>query len=285
MHLNNKLLISFVIFIIIFTTLRSKNTLKYESVNSIEIENNLYPRLWSCLLSKTNNEYNNSFKSQQHEDKFFFKTFFKNKLNGIYIEMGALDGITFSNTYFFENYLGWSGLLIEGGYDNCMNLINNQNRRPRSQIICTVICKNKYTKFREKFAVGGISEDLPSTWFGIENVKPIIVKCSNLKNILHIHKITHIDFFSLDVEGGELNVLETFDFNILVHYWIIENSKKKENNNEKVRKLLFDNGYIHCSVKRIGGNECWEYKEYDDRVKHLIKKENNYRSNFGYKCY
>ena len=35
------------------------------------------------------------------------------KENGFYIELGAFDGITQSNTYFFELNRGWKGILIE----------------------------------------------------------------------------------------------------------------------------------------------------------------------------
>ena len=35
------------------------------------------------------------------------------KENGRYFEIGALDGVTLSNTYALQRCLGWSGLLIE----------------------------------------------------------------------------------------------------------------------------------------------------------------------------
>ena len=33
--------------------------------------------------------------------------------NGFYVELGANDGIQQSNTFFFEKYRGWKGVLIE----------------------------------------------------------------------------------------------------------------------------------------------------------------------------
>lgn len=94
-----------------------------------------------------------------------------NKLNGIYVELGTLDGLRYSNSYFFENFLGWSGLLIEGGYDNYMKLINNQNRRPRSHIVCSPICTDEFTEFKQDGAVGGLSGELPKNWCGLERKK------------------------------------------------------------------------------------------------------------------
>ena len=37
---------------------------------------------------------------------------------GRYVEIGAFDGITFSNTYALEKCLGWGGDLIEGNPEN-----------------------------------------------------------------------------------------------------------------------------------------------------------------------
>lgn len=39
---------------------------------------------------------------------------FKEKKDGFFVECGALDGETRSNTLYLERYLKWSGLLIEG---------------------------------------------------------------------------------------------------------------------------------------------------------------------------
>lgn len=51
--------------------------------------------------------------SQAGEDEFLNKNYFKNKRGGTYIELGALDGVLYSNTKFFQDHLDWSGILIE----------------------------------------------------------------------------------------------------------------------------------------------------------------------------
>ena len=52
------------------------------------------------------------FYSQQEEDKILYEKYL-NYPNGFFIELGAMNGVTFSNTLFFENNLNWSGVLIE----------------------------------------------------------------------------------------------------------------------------------------------------------------------------
>ncbi len=51
--------------------------------------------------------------SQSGEDEFLNNNYFLNKKDGIYIELGALDGVLYSNTKFFEDNLNWKGILIE----------------------------------------------------------------------------------------------------------------------------------------------------------------------------
>jgi hypothetical protein len=52
--------------------------------------------------------------SQHGQDAFVYETFFKSKDGqGYFVDVGAYDGVTFSNSLFFERHLGWSGICIE----------------------------------------------------------------------------------------------------------------------------------------------------------------------------
>ena len=50
--------------------------------------------------------------SQFEQDKFIYENYFINKTKGYFVDIGAHDGITFSNSKFFEE-LGWDGVCIE----------------------------------------------------------------------------------------------------------------------------------------------------------------------------
>ena len=55
-----------------------------------------------------------AFFSQQLEDKEMWDDYFQNTADdGVYVELGALNGQLYSNTKFFEETLGWGGVLIE----------------------------------------------------------------------------------------------------------------------------------------------------------------------------
>ena len=68
---------------------------------------------------------------------------FQNKRNGFFIELGGYDGITQSNTCFFEKELNWSGILIEPSinqYNKCK--IN----RPNSIVLNYACVSDDYDK-------------------------------------------------------------------------------------------------------------------------------------------
>ena len=52
------------------------------------------------------------FYSQQNEDVILWKKYL-NYRNGFFIELGAMDGVVYSNTKFFEDDMGWTGILLE----------------------------------------------------------------------------------------------------------------------------------------------------------------------------
>lgn len=69
--------------------------------------------------------------------------------------------------------------------------------------------------------------------------KTIDVPCKQMKTILKENNIKKIDFFSLDVEGAELIVLDTMDWSIQVSVFLIETSKNKQ----KIRKKMLSEGF------------------------------------------
>lgn len=246
----------------------------------------LYKNLWKCPV-KTNNTIHQSFYSQYNEDRIYYELYFSKPIlrNGIFVEIGALDGL-YSNTLFYENVLGWRGILIEGLPSNCKKLMTRG--RDRSEIFCTAICPYypKTVEFFDVWAMGGLKENNPFWNKNQETTKPTVnVTCTNIKEIFYSTGITHIDFFSLDVEGGEYMVLDTFDFSVRVNYWVIELSGRNNTKDNYVKNLLIKNGYINCYLPKRRVNEaCYYDPNYYTKVKDMINKERNYFNNLGKKC-
>ena len=72
-------------------------------------------------------------RSQNHEDLALLEMFFTGRRGGTFVEMGALDGLEYSNTFAFEQALDWNGVLIEANPAACAQLFVN---RPKARCIC-----------------------------------------------------------------------------------------------------------------------------------------------------
>ena len=141
------------------------------------------------------------YNSANGEDKFVDNSFFRGLMGGFFLEMGAWDGIRKSNSLSFEIFYKWKGVLIEANPINFQKVVKN---RPWGSInVEAVVCHaGESVEFAGKENTGRISHKVNG------GSQP----CTPLQHILDIHNIRHIDFFSLDVEGAEMAVLETIDF-------------------------------------------------------------------------
>jgi FkbM family methyltransferase len=197
-----------------------------------------------------------TFYSQCGEDKIIFEKYFKDKRNGIFLELGAMDGVIYSNTKFFEDALDWTGVLIEPHPDMFKDL---QTNRPNSKcynyavsshvgIVNMII--NPYVP-----AVSTIdytaNDSFLKNWH--LNSYKINVRSTPLSDILHHAGVTHIDFFSLDVEGHEYDVLQSMDWSIPVGVILVETLGI--GGDDDVRKILTEKGYVFDG--KCAHNELW----------------------------
>ena len=51
--------------------------------------------------------------SQNGQDVFLDESVFRGQEKGVFIDIGANDGVSLSNSYFFENDRGWTGVCVE----------------------------------------------------------------------------------------------------------------------------------------------------------------------------
>jgi FkbM family methyltransferase len=202
--------------------------------------------------------------SQSGEEDGMISHFFKDMKNGVYVEMGALDGVTFSNTLKLHSCRNWSGILIEGSAENFDNLkINVALMRPKNVVIhYGAICAPPSFEVAFEIATdsypavsGDIAEMAPSfrSEWHTGHKKVTKTPCAPMSEFLK--NTAHVDFFSLDVEGAELTVLETIDFNkVDISTFMIEMDNHSPHKNYKIRQYLFNVGYVECMkvVSRSG---------------------------------
>ena len=198
------------------------------------------------------------FYSQQGEDLLIYRNFINLPTkDGIFLELGACDGLLYSNTMFFEKYLGFRGILIEPVKEFYDKLIKY---RPNNSCFNNAISSNKSdVDILVNGAVSGIKQNMANAFIARwhsknNNIKK--VKTKTLANIFQEKSIKYIDFFSLDVEGGELDVLKTIDWkNITIYLICIELDGNNEEKDNKCREILIDNGFTFKIKMCI--NEFW----------------------------
>jgi FkbM family methyltransferase len=213
------------------------------------------------------------FYSQLGEDLFIFKNFINNIVkDGIFIELGALDGIKYSNSKFFEDELGFTGILIEPTKNYQKLIINRPNCKNFNYAISNIEGENI---FIGDDATAGIMDNIPEFMLNrYHKNKSLKYKVEGIpiSKIISQSKINYIDIYFIDVEGAELMVLETTDWSIPIYLIIIELHNIDIEKDNKCRELLVKNGfkfYASLCSNEIWVNENYKYKErlYDDTIK------------------
>ena len=215
--------------------------------------------------------------SQYGEDKFVYDNFIcKHRDDGVFLELGATDGFKFSNTKFFEDELSFSGILIEPHRDAYDELV--KNRSNCHNFNCAISSKSGNVEMMTHKSGGRgyelsdtwftnsmvdtISESFKNQWFSRKRKNKIIsVPSRKLSEIFEEVGVKYIDYFSLDVEGGEYEVLKTMNWNIPVYVITIELDGHNTEKDENCRNLLRENNYDFFGLVHKG-NEVWYNKTY-----------------------
>jgi FkbM family methyltransferase len=163
------------------------------------------------------------FYSQCSQDENLEKYVFKGFKNGVFVDVGAHDGVSLNNTLFFEETHNWIGINIEpiqSVYDKLVVA------RPRSINIHCAVCNQDGTanfiqNTVETEMLSGLADHYDQRHFrrlqGENNqnggkTELITVETKRLETILDQHNIQHIHYLSIDVEGAEMDVIQSINF-------------------------------------------------------------------------
>jgi FkbM family methyltransferase len=182
---------------------------------------------------------NTFFYSQSGEDKALYERYFKYpvKCNGVIVEIGASDGYSTSISKIFEDQLQWDSILVEAKPKNFRALIKN---RLKSIKYYATICNSEMVHFRRPDTVDGVTISMFER--RKKGVRGVPLPCSRLETLLR--NVTHIDIFVLDVDGGELEALQTMDWTKTVDYWVVKLDGTNPQKDQAVRNLLISKGYM-----------------------------------------
>jgi FkbM family methyltransferase len=174
--------------------------------------------------------------------------FYKNKRNGFFIEIGAVDGIDLSNTYLLETKYDWKGICVEALPHQFDSLVKN---RPNSKCISKAVFNESgltvsFSISHKYELLSGMSDYLGSNWRPVveENRTIINVETITLQDILDENKApTFIDYISLDTEGTELEILKSVDLNKYTFGLIDVEHNYLEPKRTQIKEYLTSNGY------------------------------------------
>jgi FkbM family methyltransferase len=136
--------------------------------------------------------------------------------NGFFIEAGANDGLFSSNTALLEEFLEWSGFLVEPAPGAC-ELCRANRRVPVHN--CALVSFD----FQEDFVAGDFDGHPMASVGGrrLDRYEQYRVPARTLQAIIDEYGVDHVDFLSLDAEGYELEILRGIDFRRVTFSYIL----------------------------------------------------------------
>lgn len=195
---------------------------------------------------------------------------FAGKRDGFFLEAGAADGFSESNTYLLEKRYGWRGICVEPNPELFERLSNSG--RACTCVPDLIDGSEKVVEFVSSGQESGIVGDDTDNSVAmrsdhIEALRDVgmvqSMRSKTLQMILDEHRAPDtIDYFSFDVEGAETRILRTFPFDryrflaMTVERPTPElNSLLFANDYVFVRNSLYDSFYVHRSHPNIANIE------------------------------
>jgi FkbM family methyltransferase len=173
---------------------------------------------------------------------------FRQKRGGTFIDVGGYDGVTGSNTVFFEQWRGWTGVLVEPVSANLERAKATRSCPCLGYAVADQEGTAEFITVTEGFTqMSGLSGSYDEAMLKRVRENPrhkeatIEVPTKPLAAILVEAGINDPDFVSLDIEGGELAALQSFPFaDHRVGMWSIENNTGTHEIVELMREHNYD---------------------------------------------
>lgn len=153
-------------------------------------------------------KYIYSFKNSHEDEQKLVRQYFGNKNNGVYVDVGANEPVSQSQTYHLEQ-IGWTGLLIEP-LPHYADLLRQQRNGTVVQMACS--SPENHDKEQRIIVAGGHSTlNYDPIALGTRSDQTIEVTCRTLDSVLEEHHIQPgFDFISIDIEGHEMEMFKGF---------------------------------------------------------------------------
>ena len=189
------------------------------------------------------------------------------KQNGYFLDIGCSHPIKFSNTYALEKNYNWNGL--------CVDAVDHTElyTKERKCIFenAAIHTHTGFTDFRltngidDHFMLSSIIDDLVEPVnLNTRNSEIIKSKCITFKDLLIKYNAPKsIDYMSVDVEGAEFLILNSFPFDeyivsVITFEAAISCTSFHKEKTKKIERLLKQHGYFF--VKSLGHDFLFIHK-------------------------
>ena len=176
------------------------------------------------------------------EDKLLAKLM--NKKNGFYVDVGANHPIHLNNTYKFYKK-GWRGINIDPIKSN-IDLLKKIRPIDKNLLlgVSNVCGEQEFFVFNDN-ALSTFSKELAESWVknGYKVVSTVKVKLVRLEDVFEKYGCEEIDLLSVDVEGMDLQVLKSNNWDKFKPTFICLEVGNSDLNRVMFKKYLIPRGY------------------------------------------
>ena len=196
-------------------------------------------------------------KAQLFQDVWVLWRSTKYENSEYFVEVGACDPIRLSNTFLLEKKAGFKGILIEPNPKLAQEL-----RGKRTAQICEVAISNSGLPVELILSAEPEFSRIRSSSKIIHNLfsptgEVVQVQSSTLTEILRRNNVPeNFTFLSIDIEGMELEALQSLDFSLYKPQMIAVEHNFREDR-KKIQELLNLHGYVLDPVLPEGIWDDW----------------------------
>jgi FkbM family methyltransferase len=188
--------------------------------------------------------------SQFGQDRHVLDTIYKGLRGGYFVEVGAYDGVTDSNSFLLETQNDWKGIVVECNPEWRASILKKRN--------CVFFPYAVYKKddevlpfYNSRNGLSGLVETNHHDEI-LPYATTVEVQTKRLNTLLSSANAPNfIEFLSLDTEGSEYEILKTVDFGTYTFGYICVEHNMIEEPRQKIRALLEANGYVFYRQNKV----------------------------------
>jgi len=175
----------------------------------------------------------------------FFQHHWPQGQSGFYVEIGAWNGYKKNSTKLLED-AGWDGVCVEPTPTSFAELVKNRRCRCLNVAVFDHVGEMEFAVFADRPEWNGILKT-----FDMAHAKKTQEKYNQTLEIIRVPCVTwqqlelpsHIDYLQVDVEGAELQILNTVPWNSVNIDWICLEDNASMSGDLTYRNYMKDLGY------------------------------------------